>query len=258
MLGLASGGPFVAAEFPLGAATTVAFGMTRHSVDHDHQVFFSDEDRAAYSGVQDLEAEAFTFKVNHRATPNLAFNTTWARVRERSSLLGVQSREQSDLSHGAVTDTLTLASTLKIRQGFTLAVAATAGRTESAGAPEQGFTTGSDVLSSSFAASATFEGVVGRGDALRLSVAQPFHVERGELRYGSIAVVDRSTGELGLAEQSFDIGGRPRNFTGELLYAAPILEDAGEVGLFGRAELQAQDGAGINQFAVGGRVNIRF
>jgi hypothetical protein len=179
----------------------------------------------------------------------------------------VQSREQTDLPRGAVTDTLTLASTLKVRQGFTLAVAATAARTNSAGAPEegftpgapeQGFTTGNDVLSSSFAVSATFQGIARRGDALRLSVAQPFHVERGELRYGSIEVVDRSTGELGLADQSFDIGGRPRNFTGELLYAAPILGDAGEVGLFGRAELRAQDGGEIDQFAVGGRVNIRF
>jgi hypothetical protein len=100
--------------------------------------------------------------------------------------------------------------------------------------------------------------VAGRGDALRLSAAQPFHVERGELRYNSVAVVDRSTGEIGVAAQSFDIGGRPRNFTGELLYAAPILDDAGEVGLFGRAELRAEDGAEINHFAVGGRVNVRF
>ena len=114
------------------------------------------------------------------------------------------------------------------------------------------------MLSSSFAVSATFQGMAGRGDALRLSVAQPFHVERGELRYSSIEVLDRSTGVLGVADQSFDIGGRPRNFTGELLYAAPILDDAGEVGLFGRAELQSQDGADINHFAVGGRVNVRF
>jgi hypothetical protein len=248
----------MAAELPLGAATTVSFGMTQNSVDHDREAFLSDEDRAAYRGVQDLAAEAFTVKMNHRASPNLTFNTTWARVRERNSLLGVQSREQADLSHGAVTETLTLASTLKVREGFTLAAAATAARTNSEGAEEQGFTTGNDVLSSSFAVSATFEGMARRGDALRLSVAQPFHVERGELRYGSVQVIDRSTGEIGLADQSFDIGGRPRNFTGELLYAAPILGDAGEVGLFGRAELQSQDGAEINHFAVGGRVNVRF
>ena len=258
MLGLASGGPFVAAEFPLGAATTVSFGLTQNRLQHDREAFLSDEDRAAYRGVKDLEAEAFTVKMNHRTTPNLNFNATWARVRERNSLLGVQSRQQTDLSDGAITDTLTLASTLKVRQGFTLAAAATAGRTNSAGASDQGFTTGNDVLSSSFAVSATFQNMVGRGDALRLSVAQPFHVERGELRYSSVAVVDRSTGELGLADQSFDIGGRPRNFTGELLYAAPILDEAGEVGLFGRVELQAQDSAEINHFAVGSRVNVRF
>jgi subtilisin family serine protease len=258
MLGLASGGPFMAAELPLGAATSVSFGVTQNRVDHDREAFLSDEDRAAYQGVQDLAATAFTVKMNHRATRNLTFNTTWARVRERNSLLGVQSREQADFAQGAVTDTLTLASTLKVRQSVTLAVAATAARTSSEGAQEQGFATGNDVLSSSFAVSATFQGMAHHGDALRLSVAQPFHVERGELRYNSVQVLDRSTGEIGLADQSFDIGGRPRNFTGELLYAAPILDDAGEVGLFGRAELQSQDGAEINHFAVGGRVNVRF
>ena len=80
-------------------------------------------------------------------------------------------------------------------------------------------------------------------------------LEYGLATFAPITVI---TGEIGVGAQSFDIGGRPRNFTGELLYAAPILDDAGEVGLFGRAELQAQDGAEINQFAVGGRVNVRF
>ncbi|MGZ8350973.1 MAG: hypothetical protein ACXWU2_13165, partial [Allosphingosinicella sp.] len=105
---------------------------------------------------------------------------------------------------------------------------------------------------------ATWQGVLGRGDALRLSVAQPFHVERGELNYSSVEVVDRATGELGVADQSFDIGGAPRAFTGEVLYATPILDDAGEVGLFGRADLSSQGNGEINQFAVGGRVNVRF
>lgn len=258
MLGLASGGAFMAAEFPFGTATTVSVGMTQQSLDHDRRAFRSDRDRAAYFGVQDLEAEALTLRMTHRATANLTFNASWAHIRERNSLLGVQSHERADLSQGAVTDTLTLSSTLKAGQGVTLAVAATAGRTNSAGAPEQGFTTGNDVLSSSFAVSATLQDMVGRGDALRLSFAQPFHVERGELRYSSVAVVDRSTGALGVSAQSFDIGGQPRTYTAELLYAAPILDTNGEVGLFGRADLQAEGEAGINQFVVGGRIGFRF
>jgi hypothetical protein len=258
MLGLASGGPFMAAEVPLGAATTVSVGLTEQHLDHDRVPFLSDAERAAYAGIDALEANAINLRMTHRATSNLTFNASWAHVRERNSLLGVQSRERTDLAHGAVTDTLTLASTLKLRQGLTLAVSATAGRTNTSGAPEQGFTTADSVLSSAFAASATWQGVVGRRDALRLSVSQPFHVERGQLAYDSVQVVDRATGELGVVDQRFDIGGTPRAFTGELLYAAPILDDAGEIGLFGRADFSGENQGEVNQFAVGGRINVRF
>ncbi|MGZ8281640.1 MAG: S8 family peptidase [Allosphingosinicella sp.] len=258
LLSLASGGAFMAAEVPLGTATSVSFGLTQQHLDHRRAMFQSDAERAAFAGVEAREADAMNVRMTHRASPNLTFSGAWARISERNSLLGVQSRELSDLSHGAVTDTLTIASTLQVRDGFTLAVSGTAGRTTTAGSPEQGFTTDNGVLSSAFAVSATWQGVLGRGDALRLSVAQPFHVERGELNYSSVEVVDRATGELGVADQSFDIGGAPRAFTGEVLYATPILDDAGEVGLFGRADLSSQGNGEINQFAVGGRVNVRF
>ena len=258
MLGLASGGAFFGAEVPVSGATSFSVGYTEQRLDHDEAGFRSDAQRAAFAGIAPLRADAVNLRVTHQASNSLSLSGSYARVRERNSLLGVQSHEAHELERGAVTDTFTVASTLKVRNGFTLAVSGTAGRSRSAGATEQGFSTSGDVISSSFAFSATFEGVMGRSDALRLSVAQPFHVESGDLNYSSVQVLDRRTGELGVATQTFGIDGQARSFSGELLYATPILDDAGEIGVFGRAELQAEGNSNVNQMAAGARINVRF
>jgi hypothetical protein len=78
------------------------------------------------------------------------------------------------------------------------------------------------------------------------------------LTYSSVQVVDRQTGQIGVAGQTFDVAGAGRAFIGELLYATPILDDAGEIGLFGRAEIQSEGSRDVNQMAVGGRLNVRF
>ncbi|WP_114951978.1 S8 family serine peptidase [Sphingosinicella terrae] len=257
VLGLASGGAFFGAQLPVAGNVSVSIGYTEQRLDHDRAPFRSDAERAAYHGVAPFQAEAVNVRVTHRASSRFSFSGAYARVDERNGLLGVQSRSALELGHGAVTDTLTLASTYRVSDRFTLAFSGTAGRTHSA-TPEQGYSTASDVLSSAFALSATFQNVVGRGDALRLSLAQPLHVERGELSYRSVQVLDRTTGELGIGEQRFDIADQDRAFSAELLYAAPILDNAGEIGLFGRAELRSGGGEDVNQMAAGGRISVRF
>ena len=143
--------------------------------------------------------------------------------------------------------------------GFTLAASATLARTRAAGNPEQGFVTdGNGVVSTAFALSATRQGLLGRNDALRVSVSQPLHIENGRLAYRSVQVVDRTTGELGLVDQPFDAQGDERSLIGELLYEAPILSGNGQIGLFGRAEVQTEGNREINQFSVGSRVTVRF
>jgi hypothetical protein len=113
-------------------------------------------------------------------------------------------------------------------------------------------------MTTAFAVSATRQGLFGRHDALRLSVAQPLHIESGRLAYRSVEVIDRATGELGLADQGFDAAGDARSLIGELLYEAPILDGNAGIGFFGRAELQAQGDQQINQFAIGSRFSVRF
>ena len=85
------------------------------------------------------EADAMSVRISHRASRNLLFSGAYARIREHDALLGVQSRERTDLNHGAMSETATLSASLEAGSGFTFAASATLGRTRSAGNPEQGF-----------------------------------------------------------------------------------------------------------------------
>ena len=93
---------------------------------------------------------------------------------------------------------------------------------------------------------------------MRLSLSQPLHIEGGGLAYRNVQVLDRETGELGIADQPFDVNGDPRTVAAELLYATPILHGQGEFGMFGRMEIQAEGPTEVNQYSLGGRVSIRF
>jgi hypothetical protein len=198
-------------------------------------------------------------RLTHRASPSLTLTGAYARIRERNALLGVQSIEPTDFGRGATSETATLSASLRLSPSFTLAASGTIGRTRSAGSPEQGFVTdGNGVVTTAFALSATQQGVFGRRDAMRLTISQPLHVERGQIAYRDVQVVDRASGELGLADQNFDVNGEPRAVAAELLYATPILRGDGELSLFGRAEVQAEGQRELNQYSIGSRVSFRF
>ena len=172
-------------------------------------------------------------------------------------MLGVQSIVAGDLGNGSVSDAATLAASASLGKGFELSLSATAARTRTTN--EQAFTTsGGGVLSSAFAVAAAKTGVLGQRDQLRLSLAQPLHIERGAMEFTSIQVVDRSTGDIGPVTQRFDIGGQERRYLGELLYATPLPDDAGELSLFGRAQLTPSSGAKIDNYVLGGRVRVSF
>ena len=258
LLALASGGAFASVDLPLSGRTSVSIGTTRQHRTRALTPLQEDLERTAYRGLTPSDADALNVRVSHRASGNLTLGGSYARIRERNALLGVQSPEATDLGHGATSETATVSATL-VSGGFTLAASGTLGRTRSAGNPEQGFTTrGGGVITSAFALSATRLGLFGRRDALRISVSQPLHVENGELVYKSVQVIDRQTGELGVAEQRFDVAGDPRALAAELLYAAPVLSDHGELGVFGRLEVQAEGNSDVNQFAIGSRLSFRF
>jgi subtilisin family serine protease len=256
LLALASGGSFASFEVPLARSTSVSIGVTSH--DNMRAEYRSPAERYHYQGVDAFKAAAINVRLAHKVSEAVRLSFSYARVGEANGLLGVQSRFKADLGHGAVSDTFTMAGSAQLGSGLTLALSATGGRTRSGTDAEQGIATAGDgVLTSSLALAATKQGLFGSGDMVRLSIAQPLHIESGELTYKSVQVVDRATGELGLVEQSFEVAGAPRPYAGELLYASPVGGGAGEVGLFGRAELNNRE-AGGDVLTAGARMNLRF
>lgn len=258
VLGLASGGAFAAVEGSLDRRTSFSLGYTQQRSVPGRTSLLTEAEQGVFAGLSPFEASALNLRVTHRASDALALSGALAQVRERNGLLGVQSRLQGDV-RGTVTNTFTVTVSLEMGAGVTLAASGTAGRTDTAGNTDQGFrVAGGGVLSSAFAFSATKDGVLGRRDALRLSVSQPLHIESGSLAYRSVQVVDRSTGELGVADQRFGVAGQARPVSTEMLYVAPLNTLGSELGFFGRADLQPGSDQDVNRFAVGARLNLRF
>jgi hypothetical protein len=205
VLGLASGGAFAAFDAAVGGRTTLSVGFTQQRFSFGQGTLLTESERTLFRGLDRFQASAFNVRLTHRASDSLTLTSALAQVRERNGLLGVQSRERDGIA-GATTNTLTFIASLDVGAGLTFAGSATAGRTSNAAADQQGFRVADGVLSTAFAVSATKEGVLGRGDALRLSVSQPLHIESGALAYRGVGVVDRSTGQLGLTDQRFSVG----------------------------------------------------
>jgi hypothetical protein len=142
---------------------------------------------------------------------------------------------------------------------FSLSAAATLGRTGSDGGEDRSIRADGDLISTAFGIAAAKTGILGKRDMLRLSLSQPLTVQKGDMLFTSVQVVNRETGELGEVIQRFSIADRTRRFSSEFVYATPLLS-AGEIGLFGRADY-VFDKNTANHFdglVIGGRVSMPF
>ena len=258
LLGLASGGGFVDAGFAIAKNTSVSVGFTQKRLDHSKDATLSSSERQQLQDVADYRASAINMRVTQHIGEAITVTADYTKLHESNGLLGVQSREESDLRSGSSTQTATLGANFSLPNNFSVAASATTAKTRSGGQANQALATSrGGVLSSAYALSLSKKGVVGRSDILRFSATQPLHIEQGKLAFTSLQIVDRNSGELGQATQSFDISGKNRRFTGELLYATPMTGN-GEVSLFGRAEYRSGSGGGIDGMVIGGRVRLGF
>ena len=257
LVGFASGGAFMKTDLALSTRTTLSLGVTSQSLRARDNIALSDTERRTLRDFDPYEAAAADVRITHRFSDRLTAHAAIARVREANGLLGVQSSAAEDLRHGSTSEAVTLGASLQLPTRFTLAASATAGRTRSA-SDQQGFRTdGAGIVTSAFALALTKEGVLGTSDKVRLSVAQPLHIERGAIAFQSVEVVDRSTGEIGSVDRSFDIASNKRRLTGEMLYATP-LSGAAEGSLFGRVNLQSSKRDVVDDFVIGGRLSVGF
>ena len=256
VLGLASGGAFAAFDARLDERTTLSVGYTQQQFRLSGGTLLTETERSLFRDLDRFQASAVNVRLTHRMSDSLTLSGALAQVREQNGILGIQSRIQGSIDE-TVTNTLTVTASYDAGAGITLAASGTAGRTNGGG-DDQGFRVANGVMSSAFAVSATKHGVLGRSDALRVSLSQPLHIESGDVAYRSVSVIDRASGELGLADQRFSVAGQSRPISAEMLYATPLNALGSELGLFGRADLRQSSVPDVNRFAAGARLKLRF
>ena len=256
LLALASGGSFFATDYSLSKATKVSLGYTSRDEAAIDNPVYRDTSRLALLGRENYKAGAMNLRVTHQASKNVSLSVNYTRLREDNALLAVQG-ENGLLRDGSNSETLTFSGTAQLPEKITVSASATAGRTKTAGSDQILSTSNGGVMTSAFALTATKNSVLGSRDRLRLSVSQPMHIERGELQLASAEIVDRATGEIGTVNRSFGIDQNKRLITGEMIYAAPLAGDAGEVSFFGRATMgdETDERSGI---VAGARLSLQF
>lgn len=258
VLGFASGGAFASVDLELSPNWKLSTGFTSNRLVHAQLPGLEQADRATLMDVAPYRASAFNIALTHDISESFSVVASYTRLDEKAAVLGVQSVEPSDLDNGSVTEAATLSANARLGRGVQLSLSATAARTSASGKGQAFATDDRGVLSTAFAIAAAKTGIVGKRDQLRLSVAQPLHIEQGELQFTSVQVTDRSTGEIGPVTQSFDIAGQERRFVGELLYATPLFGEGGELSLFARAQMNGGSISSPENYIAGGRIRIRF
>ncbi len=257
VLGLASGGGFLDAEFAIAKNTTVAFGLTNRRLDHSENQALTDAERNQLRGAKDYQASAFNLRMTHKPLKAATISVSFASLNEKDGLLGVQSALDNDLRHGSNSRTMTVGASFDLPHGINIAASATAAMTKSNGGTDQNLRTNGNVRSSAYAFSIGKQGLMGKDDRLRVSFTQPLHVENGTLEYSAVEVIDRSTGEIGSVTRDFSIADKSRRFTGEFLYATPFM-GGGELSFFGRAQYDASARNNVNEIIAGGVLSVPF
>ena len=260
ILGLASGGTYAAASFPISEKLSLSASVTETSDDHtyiDPITGLRADDTVA---IADYSAQAANVSLGYQLNDKVRVNLDYTQLNERNSLLGDQGAGLFALEGGAVTDALTFGAETDMPFGLTLAASATYGTTRGTEF-DAGFLAIKDGLeTSSFAIGLHKQGIFSRDDQMRFSVSQPMQVERGELQFTSLEVIDRETGELGEVTQTWalDTGDRELNF--EAIYATPILDGSGEVTAFTRSgtAISGSQFTDETEVSVGGRLTIRY
>jgi Subtilase family len=255
VLGLASGGGFLDAEFKIAKNTKIAFGITNRNLSHADNFELTQKERAQLRGADDYQASAFNLRLSHKPSSNTNVSVSFAMLDEKDGLLGVQSSIDSNLRHGSSSKTGTVSGSVDLPHQFSLGASATIGVTNSKGGNDQDLRTRGGVMSSAFAISMGKQGVIGKNDQFRLSISQPLHLESGTLEYRSIEVINRQTGEIGSVTRSFGIADKGRRFNAEFIYATPIMK-GGELSFFGRAEYDSSARGDVNQIIAGGMLSL--
>jgi hypothetical protein len=256
-VGLASGSGYAAVDVRVSPSVTVSTGVARQDAKRDFDGL-TIQDRFALGGIDPYRATAATVTLRYEVDDLMTASVGYTMLDEESGLLGMQSLDRRDLAGGTRSDAATLTLDLALSPTLSLTGSATLGRTRAGDSSRQALAVGGGgLVSSAFQAAVTKVGLIG-DDRLRVSFAQPLHLEQGSIEVSNVQVIDRATGELGTVVQSFDLQGSRRRYVAEMLYGRTVLGGIADVNVFGRANINGTAQQGQSSLTLGSSFHLGF
>ena len=238
-LGFASGGAYSRMEMRLAPGVSIAGGMTRRALQRDLSGLPLAAKRVLGSA-EAYQASAANMAVSLQPTARLRTTVGYTVLHENDAVLGMGSANPNDMPLGSTTDAATAGADWTLARGVSLSASASVGRTRAGDAARSPLAVGAGGLtSSSFQVAMAKEGLLDRHDRLRVSFAQPMHVESGTVDVSMLQVVDRTTGALGIVTQRAGITAPERRYVAEMLYGRDLMNGTAQLSLFGRANINA-------------------
>ena len=256
LLGLASGGTFVDWRTGLTGGLSLNVGVTQRRDVRDMNLF-----GVANQGLPSANytANAEHFGLDYAPLRGLTLHASMTRLREDSGLLGVQSLDVSALQSGSTTVGRSLGFDWLLSNDLTLSGSATVAKTRT-GADQALHTVGDGLVSSSGEMALTKYGVLNGEDRVKLTLSKPMQVTGGQLAYSSYGVVDRQTGELGVIDQTAQVGTSRLPVSAQMLYGRVLPRKLGEVSFFvqGGANNNSLSGGPATEYLAGGKYRLAF
>ena len=259
-LGLATGGSYANVAKEVLPGLQVGFGFSQVNDDHTYADATTGQRLENVIGFADYKASATMLNVNYAVAKNVNLNATYTSLTEENSILGAQGTDAFSFNDGAVSNALTLGSTVGLSKKWSLSTAATIGKTNGSAVSGDLISLSEDgAVSTAFQITAKTKALLSKKDSFAISFAQPLHIETGALQYSSVQVVDRATGELGRVNEYWALGGGERRIVGEVEYSLAVLKATGAVSFYGRMDLGDVDIGGEYDAYVGGaRFELKF
>ena len=258
VLGFASGGAYMLSSWHVAPDTQMTVGLSTTDEAHDFVNPFTGEEQALSGGLPAYQAAAMVADLRHEVSDSLSLNVTYTHLEESTGLLGAQGPDAIGFEGGARTDSISLGAEAALPGDVHLSASATLARTASTAFDDSVLSLSEDALSTAFQITALHQGLFTEGDAVRLSLVQPLHLEDGTLTFAAGEISDRSTGTIETRVNDWALGGERAVYT-ELLYALPVFGDRADLSVFGRANLNGDTLSGTDTaLASGLRFDLRF
>jgi len=257
VLGFASGGMYASGAMDVARGVTLRLGFSENSDNHS----FIDPELGPIEAVPlaTSHAAASLASIAYKVTDGLSLDMSYTALDEANGLLGAEGGGPLAFANGSRTDAATFGATAAFAHGWTLSGSATLARTSQAQSDQSSFAiVGGSLKSTAFELAAEKRGLFVDGDGLRLTAAQPLHVEDGALTYTELEVTDRDSGAVGPVTQTWNVSGN-REYRMEAIYSIPVMSGLADIDSFGLVDLNPPTSPGTRvSLAAGAQFRLGF